>query len=211
MPQRRLPWGAWRQGRRDAVALWAANAYIEDLARRRRAGGASGSAGTSGSAAAWAAVRERRVWATPLAVAMSLSEHAECNMTPPREAPRTPLAQAELADDDIGVGDELRAVVADILLGDDDAHWASFIPAWKSPPRFYGGPPDSPPACRDADASRPIVAPCCEVNDGRIGLQEGSDGPDESRTDISSFWGYPLSRTSSAVGFGRERRSSGGA
>src|SRR5205807_5259130 len=77
--------GCLASRRPGRVALWAAiaSAYIEDLARRRRAGGASGSAGSSsGSATAWAALRERRVWATPLAVAVSLSEHAECNMSP---------------------------------------------------------------------------------------------------------------------------------
>src|SRR5712671_5438768 len=62
-------------------ALWVASAYIEDLARRRRAGGASGSGGSSGSASAWAALRERRVRATPLAVAVSLSRHAECSVS----------------------------------------------------------------------------------------------------------------------------------
>src|SRR2546430_17581689 len=63
------------------------------------------------------------------------------------EAPRTPLAQAELADDDIGVGDGLGAVVADILLGDDDAHWASFIPMWKSHLDSTGALRIHPPAC----------------------------------------------------------------
>src|SRR5260370_11050142 len=74
IPARRLPWGAWRPGARDAVPFGLPVPYIEDLARRRRAGGASRSAGTSsGSATAWAALRDRRVWATPLAVAASVA------------------------------------------------------------------------------------------------------------------------------------------
>src|ERR1700730_4472292 len=52
----------------------------------------------------------------------------------PSEAPGTLLAQAEPTDQDIGVGDALGAVVADVLLGDDDAHTASFIRAWNSAP-----------------------------------------------------------------------------
>src|SRR4030088_2090480 len=66
----------------------------------------------------------------------------------PSETPGASLAKAEPADQDIGVGDPLRAVVAEVLLGDDDAHRASFIPAWNSAP-FYGGASDSPPACRE--------------------------------------------------------------
>src|SRR5260370_39929961 len=65
----------------------------------------------------------------------------------PSEAPRTPLAHAELADDDIGFGDGLGAVVADVLLGDDDAHWAS-LSRRGNPTLILRGPSGiHPPAC----------------------------------------------------------------
>src|SRR3979411_1929615 len=79
----------------------------------------------------------------------------------PSEAPGALLAQAEPTDQDISVGDPLGAVVADILLGDDDAHRASFMPACNSAPILRRRSGFIPPRAgkRRRDASRPIPGP----------------------------------------------------
>jgi hypothetical protein len=136
----------------------------------------------------------------------------------PSEAPRTPLSQAQPADDDIGVGDGLGAVVADILLGDDDAHWASFIPMWKShldfteAPRIHPRRAGTPPPVRPilaadrliqafrgqlgSGATPPPAGAVLRGDDGRIGLQR-SDGP-TSPTDIISLM-FHRARESAAM------------
>src|SRR5437660_6370780 len=68
-------------------------------------------------------IAERRLRTTPVALAVNFSRHAGCSVRPiPSESPGALLAQAEPADQDIGVRDPLRAVVAEVLLGDDDPH-----------------------------------------------------------------------------------------